>query len=159
MTRCTILILSIYGYRGYGRYPLFVRARHVQRCVKKCPHFECVIHRFVLSLNAGTDTLYTHVYSVSSLWMPEQVGVCEWWYGDRRLNCLIENWTLISKVLLIWNQLLHWYDSMIVKKHNTISKTLQQIHCHKVVKRAKLFAGEESVIKIMVWSSNINTLS
>ena len=63
------------GVGGYGRYPLFVRARHVQRCVKKCPHFECVIHRFVLALNAGTDTLYAHVYSVSSLWMPGQVGV------------------------------------------------------------------------------------
>ena len=62
------------GCRGYGRYPLFVRARHVQRCVKQCPHFECVIHRFVLALNAGTNTLYTRVYSVSSLWMPEQVG-------------------------------------------------------------------------------------
>ena len=36
------------GVRGYGR------ARHVQRCVKKCPHFECVIHRFVLALYAGT---------------------------------------------------------------------------------------------------------
>ena len=40
---------------------------------KKCPHFECVIHRFVLALNAGTDTLYTRVYSVSSLWMPLNV--------------------------------------------------------------------------------------
>ena len=49
---------------GYGRNPLFVRARHVQRCVKKCPHFECVIHRFVLALNAGTNTLYTRVYIV-----------------------------------------------------------------------------------------------
>ena len=29
------------GVGGYGRNPLFVRARHVQRCVKKCPHFEC----------------------------------------------------------------------------------------------------------------------
>ena len=63
------------GVEGYGHYPLFVRARHVQRCVKKCPHFECVIHRFVLALNAGTNTLYTHVYSVPSLWMPGQVGV------------------------------------------------------------------------------------
>ena len=62
------------GLGGYGRYPLFVRARHVQRCVKKCPHFECVIHRFVLTLNAGTNTLYTRVYSVSSLLMPGQVG-------------------------------------------------------------------------------------
>ena len=64
------------GIGGYGHCPLFVCARHVQRCVKKCPHFECVIHRFVLALNAGTDTLYTRVYSVSSLWMPEQIGVC-----------------------------------------------------------------------------------
>ena len=66
--------------RGYGRNPLFVRARHVQRCVKKCPHFECVIHRFVLALNAWTNTLYTRVYIVSSLWMAGQVGVCmyEW---------------------------------------------------------------------------------
>ena len=64
------------GVGGYGRNPLFVRARHVQRCVKKCPHFECVIHRFVLALNAWTNTLYTHVYIVSSLWMPGQVGVC-----------------------------------------------------------------------------------
>ena len=55
------------GLGGYGRYPLFVRARHVQRCVKKCPHFECVIHRFVLALNAGANTLYTRVYIVSSL--------------------------------------------------------------------------------------------
>ena len=61
------------GVGGYGRNPLFVRARHVQRCVKKCPHFECVIHRFVLALNAGTNTLYTRVYIVSSLWMPGQV--------------------------------------------------------------------------------------
>ena len=44
------------GLGGYGRYPLFVRARHVQRCVKKCPNFECVIHRFVLALNAGKNT-------------------------------------------------------------------------------------------------------
>ena len=43
---------------------------------KKCPHFECVIHRFVLALNAGTNKLYTCVYIVSSLWMPGQVGVC-----------------------------------------------------------------------------------
>ena len=50
------------GVGGYGRNPLFVRARHVQRCVKKCPHFECVIHRFVLALNAWTNTLYTRVY-------------------------------------------------------------------------------------------------
>ena len=50
------------GVGRYGRFPLFVRARHVQRCVKKCPHFEYVIHRFVLALNAGTDTLYTCVY-------------------------------------------------------------------------------------------------
>ena len=65
------------GVGGYGRCPLYVRARHVQRCVKKCPHFECVIHRFVLALNAGTNTLYTRVYSVSSLWMPGRgVGVC-----------------------------------------------------------------------------------
>ena len=55
------------GVGGYGRNPLFVRARHVQRCVKKCPHFQCVIHRFVLALNAGTNTLYTRVYIVSSL--------------------------------------------------------------------------------------------
>ena len=61
---------------GYGRNPLFVRARHVQRCVKKCPHFECVIHRFVLALNAWTSTLYTRVYIVSSLWVPGQVCVC-----------------------------------------------------------------------------------
>ena len=41
----------------------------VQRCVKKCPHFKCVtsIHRFVLALNAWTNTLYTRVYIVSSL--------------------------------------------------------------------------------------------
>ena len=64
------------GVGGYGCYPFFVRARHVQRCVEKCPHFECVIHRFVLALNAGMNTLYTHVYIVSSLWMPGQVGVC-----------------------------------------------------------------------------------
>ena len=64
------------GVGGYGRNPLFVRARHVQRCVKKYPHFECVIHRFVLALNAETNTLYTRVYIVSSLWMPGQVGVC-----------------------------------------------------------------------------------
>ena len=63
------------GVGGYGRNPLFVRARHIQRCVKKYPHFECVIHRFVLALNAGTNTLYTRVYIVSSLWMPGQVGV------------------------------------------------------------------------------------
>ena len=63
------------GVGGYGRNPLFVRARHFQRCVKKCPHFECVIHRFVLALNAGMNTLYTRVYIVSSLWMPGQVGV------------------------------------------------------------------------------------
>ena len=69
------------GVGGYGRNPLFVRARHVQRCVKKCPHFECVIHRFVLALNAWTNTLYTRVYIVSSLWMPDQVGgcMCVWW--------------------------------------------------------------------------------
>ena len=64
------------GVGGYGRNPLFVRARHVQRCVKKCPHFECVMHRFVLALNAGTNTLYTRVYIVSSLRMPGQVGRC-----------------------------------------------------------------------------------
>ena len=69
------------GVGGYGRNPLFVRARHVQRCVKKCPHFECVIHRFVLALNAGTNTLYTRVYIVSSFWMPRQVGVCGGVYG------------------------------------------------------------------------------
>ena len=45
-------------------------------CEKKCPHFECVIHKFVLVLKAGTNTLYTHVYIVSSLWMPGQVGGC-----------------------------------------------------------------------------------
>ena len=55
------------GVGGYGRYPLFVRARHVQSFVKKCPDFECVIHRFVLALNARTNTLYTRVYIVSSL--------------------------------------------------------------------------------------------
>ena len=65
-TRCTVLFPYM-SVGGYGHYPLFVRAMHVQRCVKKCPHFECVIHRFVLALNAGTDTLYTRVYSVSSL--------------------------------------------------------------------------------------------
>ena len=52
---------------GYGRYPLFVHARHVQRCVKKCPHFECVIHRFVLALNAGTNTLYTRVWQAQCI--------------------------------------------------------------------------------------------
>ena len=72
------------GIGGYGCYPLFVCARHVHRCVKKCPHFECVIHRFVHALNAGTDTLYTRVYSVSSLWMLEQVGGCV---------CVCETWT------------------------------------------------------------------
>ena len=45
-------------------------------CEKKCPHFECVIHRFVLTLNTGMNTPYTRVYIVSSLWMPGQVGVC-----------------------------------------------------------------------------------
>ena len=69
------------GVGGYGRNPLFVRARHVQRCVKKCPHFECVIHRFVLALNAWTNTLYTRVYIVSSLWMPGQVGGGVWMCG------------------------------------------------------------------------------
>ena len=69
-------LLHNMGVGGYGCNPLFVRARHVQRCVKKCPHFECVIHRFVLALNAWTNTLYTRVYIVSSLWMPGQVGVC-----------------------------------------------------------------------------------
>ena len=55
------------GVGGYGRYPLFVCDRGVQRCVKNFPHFECVIHRFVLALNDGTNTLmpgrthYTHV--------------------------------------------------------------------------------------------------
>ena len=49
------------GVGGYGRNPLFVRTRHVQRCVKKCPYFECrdehTIHTSVycvLTLNAGT---------------------------------------------------------------------------------------------------------
>ena len=70
------------GVGGYGRNPLFVRARYVQRCVKKCPHFECVIHRFVLALNAGTNTLYTRVYIVSSLWMPGQVWVCVGVWGS-----------------------------------------------------------------------------
>ena len=60
------------GVGGYGRNPLFVRARHVQRCVKKmsslwmcytqiCPRFECrdehTIHTCVycvLTLNART---------------------------------------------------------------------------------------------------------
>ena len=60
------------GVGGYGHNPLFVRARHVQRCVKKmsslwmcctqiCPRFECrdehIIHTCVycvLTLNAGT---------------------------------------------------------------------------------------------------------
>ena len=73
--KISVLTIPWYGCRGYGNYPLFVHARHVQRCVKKCPHFECVIHRFVLALNAGTNTLYTRVYIVSSLWMPGQVGV------------------------------------------------------------------------------------
>ena len=60
------------GVVGYGRYPLFVRARHVQRCVKKmsslwmcytqiCPRFECRYEHTiltcvycVLTLNART---------------------------------------------------------------------------------------------------------
>ena len=77
---------------GYGHYPLFVRASHVQRCVKKCPHFKCVIHRFVLALNAGTNTPYTRVYSVSSLWMPGQVGgVCVHIYPVFMLSCVNGN--------------------------------------------------------------------
>ena len=64
------------GVGGYGRNPLFVRARHVQRCVKKCPHFECVIHRFVLALNAWTNTLYTCVYCVLALNAGTGRGVC-----------------------------------------------------------------------------------
>ena len=73
VTRCTVLTLFIHGHRDVI-LSLYVPGmfRHVW---KKCPHFECVIHRFVLVLNAGTDTIYTRVYSVSSLWMPEQVGV------------------------------------------------------------------------------------
>ena len=79
------------GVGGYGRNPLFVRARHVQRCVKKCPHFECVIHRFVLALNAGTNTLYTRVYIVSSLWMPGQVGGSTCVYMWSHLSHMIEH--------------------------------------------------------------------
>ena len=56
------LLFHNMGVGGYGCYPLFVCARHVQRCVKKCPHFKCVIHRFVLALNAGTITLYTRLF-------------------------------------------------------------------------------------------------
>ena len=36
------------------------------RGVKKCPHFESVIHRFVLAINAGTNTLMC-VYCVLTL--------------------------------------------------------------------------------------------
>ena len=49
------------GVGGYGRNPLSVRARHVQRCVKKCPHFECVIHRFVPRFECRGRTHYTHL--------------------------------------------------------------------------------------------------
>ena len=55
------------GVGGYGRYPLFVRARHVQRCVEKmsslwmcytqiCPRFGC----------RDEHTIHTCVYCV--LW-------------------------------------------------------------------------------------------
>ena len=86
------------GIGGYGSYPLFVRARHVQRCVKKCPHLECLIHRFVLALNAGTDTLYTRVYSVSSLWMPcRGVRMCEYMLCRIRFTSICAD--LIKRVI------------------------------------------------------------
>ena len=85
-TMCTFSLFHNMGVGGCGRYPLFVRARHVQRCVKKCPNFECVIHRFVLALNAGTNTLYTRVYIVSSLWLPGQVGGM---YGCERVCVML----------------------------------------------------------------------
>ena len=90
------------GVGGYGRNPLFVRARHVQRCVKKCPHFECVIHIFVLVLNAWTNTLYTRVYIVSSLWMPGQVCVCVWvWMNVKCVLCSISMTIYVGKVFRV----------------------------------------------------------
>ena len=76
---------------------------------KKCPHFVYVIHRFVLALNAGTDTLYT--YSVSSLWMPGQVGVgVSVWIS--MFVCFIpirsKQWFLWSGIIVI-----RWSGSMI----------------------------------------------
>ena len=49
------------GVWGYGRYPFFVRARHVQRCVKKCPHTLNVLYTDLSSLWMPGRTHYTHV--------------------------------------------------------------------------------------------------
>ena len=57
------------GVGGYGRNPLFVRARHVQRCVKKCPHFECVRYTQICPRFECLDehTIHTCVYCVLAL--------------------------------------------------------------------------------------------
>ena len=65
------------GVEGYGRYPLFVRARHVQWCVKKmssswmcytqiCPRFEC----------RDEHTIHTCIYCVLTLNARTGRGVC-----------------------------------------------------------------------------------
>ena len=79
VTMCTVLTLSLFHNLGVGGPGVWMLSSlcTCQACsvvCEKCPHFECVIHRFVLALNAGTNTLYTRVYIVSSLWMPGQVG-------------------------------------------------------------------------------------
>ena len=65
------------GVGGYGRNPLFVRARHVQRCVKKCPHFECVYTQICPRFECRDEhTIHTCVYCVLTLNAGPGRGVC-----------------------------------------------------------------------------------
>ena len=129
------------GVGGYGRNPLFVRARHVQRCVKKCPHFECVIHRFVLALNAWTNTLYTRVYIVSSLWMPGQVGVCRgmyvyvpvWLVGlHYHVGLPLKSWTPITTIIMFSESCILSFQC--ISNFNT-NRTQQPIFFHYLMLR------------------------
>ena len=87
---------------------------------KKCLHFECVIHRFVLALNAGTNTLYTRVYIVSSLWMPGQVGVYSRVFCihfDQYLKNHVAYWN-VNAIMKFLRQLTSW---CIYHFHNSVA--------------------------------------
>ena len=129
------LLFHNMGVKGNGRFPLFVRARHVQRCVKKmsslwmcytqiCPRFECrdkhTIHTCVycvLTLNAGTGR-GVHVYFPSYFFLLFQTFAFQDDVGRLLLHvcqvipygvlCFLPSYGMLSKLMDRWQVRLHF---------------------------------------------------
>ena len=121
------------GVGRYGCYPLFVRARHVQRCVKKCPHFECVNTQICSRFECRDEhTIHTCVYCVLTL----NAGT------GRRVCVCVHVLFLKFKFKIIRN-----HKTMIqitkntgksIKNHKKAAQLQYYIYMHKETKYSKM---------------------